>query len=485
MHRSHHPIIKARKQVVLTLALALILVTSTCSPPEPAGNPVNVLLISFDTLRPDHLSCYGYTRQTSPNLDAIAQRGVLFENFYSSTSWTLPAHMAMFTGLPDSVHGVYDNDVPALDPNRKTLAQQFKAAGYTTAGFVTGPYLHPAFGFDRGFDEYFNCMAYMEAQDFRDRRFRRFSNNTHAESHRAATNPTLFSAATNWLQQKRTEPFFLFMHVWDVHYDFTPPPPFDRKFDPDYNGPITGMNFASSPDIHPAMAKRDLDHLIALYDGEIAYTDEFVGKLMSQMDRLGLTENTLIVITADHGEEFFEHGRKGHQWTLFEEVLRIPLIISWPGHLPQGKRVTEQGRIIDLVATLTELCSLPPNTETIGTSLVAAIEGTGGRDLPVYSELDVADHPVSLRAIRTPEYKLIWDNRSQRFQLFDMQLDPQETNPLPAESIHAARALASLQDWMGRMKELAATLPRHSGRAPVDLDDQTLRRLKGLGYISD
>jgi len=146
-------------QGTLFLVLCAASFALACDPQPVAERRPNVLLISFDSLRADHLSSYGYARRTSPNIDALAARGTLFENAFSSTTWTLPAHMALFTGLPDSLHAVNDNGSPPLDPNRTTLAEQFKAAGYSTAGFVSGPYLHPVFGFGRGFDEYVNCMS--------------------------------------------------------------------------------------------------------------------------------------------------------------------------------------------------------------------------------------------------------------------------------------------------------------------------------------
>lgn len=470
-------------------ALAIALTTllsglSGCREDSSGAAGPNVILISLDSCRPDHLSAYGYSRPTSPRLDELAARGTLFENCFSSTSWTLPAHMALFTSLPDTAHGVYDNGQPPLDPYRVVLAQQFKARGYATAGFVSGPYLHPAFGFDRGFDEYFNCTSYLDAKDFTDSRFREFKADAHRESHRDVTNPRLFEKVHQWLDARGPEPFFAFVHVWDIHYDYTPPPPYDTLFDPGYTGPITGANFEKNPAIHPKMDKRDLEHVIALYDGEIACTDEYLGKLFDEIDARGLRERTLIVVTADHGEEFFEHGSKGHQKSLFEEVLRIPLIVSWPGRVPAGLRVKEQSRIIDIAPTIAELCGLPVNREGVGKSLVPSFDGRG-RDLPAYAELELATAGASLRSVRTPDYKIVWNNRRNRGNLFEIATDPGEREPRTGDSKYAEIAIKYLREWNAFVDQLAQSLPRSKGEAAAAPPEAVIEHLRTLGYIGD
>ncbi len=451
---------------------------------RPSGAGPNVVLVSLDSCRADHLSCYGYARRTSPRLDELASSGAVFENCFSSTSWTLPAHMALFTSLPDTVHGVYDNDLPPLDPDRVTIAEQFKAKGYVTAGFVSGPYLHPAFGFDRGFDFYFNCTSYLDAKEFHDERFREFRSEAHKESHRDVTNPRLFGQVDTWLSEHSESPFFAFIHVWDIHYDYTPPPPFDTMFDPDYAGSVSAIDFEKNPAIHPNMDPRDLEHVVALYDGEIASTDRYLGQLFERIASLGLTEETIVVVTADHGEEFFEHGNKGHQRSLFDEVLRIPLIVSWPGRVPKGIRVKEQTRIIDIAPTLAELCGLPPNREGVGKSLVPFFDGRG-RDLPAYSQLELASGPASLRAVRVPEFKIVWNNLRGRGNLFDLREDPRETRPLGPDSPFAVPALDYLREWNRFVDQLAESLPKSGGTDRAPVDEKTLARLREIGYIGE
>jgi arylsulfatase A-like enzyme len=441
-----------------------------------------VILISLDSCRADHLSSYGYRRPTTPNLDAVAARGALFLNAYSSTSWTLPAHMALFTALPDSVHGVNDNGRPALDPARVTLAQQFKAASYETAAFVSGPYLHASFGFDRGFDRYVNCTSYPEAKPQRGPRPPEFDPAVHDRSHLDVTNPRLFQAVEAWLGTPHDRPFFLFVHVWDIHYDYVPPPPFDKRFDPDYHGLITATDYEKSPAIHKGMDPRDLAHIVALYDGEIASTDDYLGRLFKRIDDLGLAGHTLVVVTADHGDEFFEHGNKGHQKSLYDEVLRIPLIMRWPGHVPEGVRVKEQARIIDIAPTIRALCALPPNPEGVGVSLVDHLHGRG-KDLPAYAELEVASAPLRLRSVRLPAFKLIRDLLSDRQMLYDPLADPGETALLPSNAPLAAQASRYLGDWSHYVQSLTRSLPHTGGRGAAQLPQEVVEKLKSIGYV--
>ena len=207
--------------------LGLILLAAFLPQCASKEERVSVLLISIDTLRPDHLGCYGYPRATSANIDALASEGVLFETAISSSSWTLPAHMALFTSLLDSLHGVTDNGM-SLPEGISTLASVLKEAGFRTAAVISGPYLHSAFGFSRGFDDYINVM------DF----FPKGAGHAvvppeevHLKSHKEVTSPQVTDAAIRWLESTGSTPFFLFLHYFDVHYDFLPPGSIVESFD--------------------------------------------------------------------------------------------------------------------------------------------------------------------------------------------------------------------------------------------------------------
>jgi arylsulfatase A-like enzyme len=353
----------------LMIAPVVLVLTTGCGERPPtvsgSGTPVhtgpNVLLISIDTLRADHLGVYDYHRPTSPHIDRLAAAGVVFENHISSTSWTLPAHAALFSSLPDSVHGCTDTD-RVLAGEITTLAERFRNAGYETAGFFAGPYLHPAFGLGQGFQHYENCTSYARTLDQSPARAWAMDPEGMPQSHRDVTNPTVYARLTRWLDGQRTGTFFAFVHLWDVHFDFMPPPPYDTMFDPDYDGPITGENFFFDKRIRAGMAPRDLEHLVALYDGEIAWTDEFVGRIITKLEKEGLLDETVIAVTSDHGTAFFEHGLKGHRNGLWDELIRVPFVIRYPAALEGGTRVGAQTRAIDVGPTLLELAGLGPGS---------------------------------------------------------------------------------------------------------------------------
>lgn len=304
----------------------------------PAGAP-NMILISVDSLRPDHLGCYGYPKNTSPFIDSLAEGGLLFENALSTTSWTLPAHAALFTGLRDSVHGLYDNG-KSLSEAHVTLAEALFGGGYQTAGFFGGPYLHPAFGLGQGFEVYGNCMSERPSSgsDVREQ-----ARSGHSASHADRTGPRTREAIAAWAQQAAgsQRPYFLFIHLWDVHYDYIAPEEYVSLFASDYEGPVDGQLMAN-PAIQEGMGDADRAYLMALYDAEIRFTDDVLRGIFEDLEARGMLENSLVVLTADHGEEFFEHGQKGHNKTLFDEVLRVPMIVSWKGKVLPGTRTDLQ-----------------------------------------------------------------------------------------------------------------------------------------------
>jgi arylsulfatase A-like enzyme len=451
---------------------------------DGAGDEVrrpNIVLISVDTLRPDHLGCYGYERATSPRMDRLAAEGVLFESAISSTSWTLPAHAALFTGLADSVHGCYETDRRLAD-DRVTLAERLAGLDYATVGFFAGPYLHPVFGLAQGFGDYVDCTSYadlslqsiaasggVEDEDI-DR-----------ASHRDITNPRVLAAVEDWLGAHEGGPFFMFIHLWDVHFDFVPPPPYDTMFDPDYEGSITSENFIFNDEIHADMAPRDLEHIVALYDGEIAWTDEHIGRIVDLVDGRG--EETIIVLLSDHGEEFFEHGAKGHRHALYDELIRIPLIIRFPGHVPAGHRIKAQARMIDVMPTLLEMIDASLEDDVMGQSLLPAMIGESLRgDTLAVSELTTLGR--SWRAFRRPHQKVILNLDTKGIALYDLLADPGEQSPL--------------QDF-GSTPDLVASLRADTKRgnrwlanyrsanpitvaAPV-VPERVARQLRSLGYL--
>ena len=463
------------------LALAALALAAGCG---GGPKPPNVILISVDMLRPDHLSCYGYARRTSPNIDRLAAEGALYENHIASSSWTLPSHAAIFTSLPDSLHGCTDTD-RALDPSAVTLAERFQSAGYATAGFFAGPYLHPAFGLGQGFETYEDCASYAAQIDGRPPAEWAMDKEVMLESHEDVTNERVYDRVTRWLSGRPAKPFFLFVHLWDVHFDFVPPPPWDKAFDPDYTGWVDGKNFFFDPRYNPEMAERDKEHLLALYDGEIAWTDSIVGRIRADLEKAGLLDGTVLALTSDHGTEFFEHGQKGHRRTLFDEVIKTPLIVRYPPKLAAGRRVAGQTRGIDVGPTLLELAGLPPTDQVLGRSLVPLAESPAGPGVGrAVSELFSVG--INLRTVRTSRWKLYdWIGTPEHYY-FDLQQDPGERSPrvdfdgeLGAKAVDGYEAETQAMDaFMARHPVPATTGDPMSSPPP-----EVLEQLRKQGYI--
>ena len=436
-----------------------------------APRPSHILILSIDSLRADHLGCYGYERETSPHIDRLASEGVLFERALSSTSWTLPAHAALFTGLADSLHGVTHGG-RALAAGIPTLAERLSEEGWATAAVVSGPHLHPRYGLSRGFDEYLGCMSYLDA-GFRPK----LSGNLHAASHQDVTGPCVVEQAGAWLDEHRDGPALLFLHFWDVHYDYLAPQPWAGRFDPEYLGSIDSSDFAHNPAISPDMESRDLEHVVALYDEEIAFTDSQIGEILARLDALGLRETTLVVLLADHGEAFFEHSRKGHQKDLHAEAIRIPLVLRGPG-VPTGVRRPGPASITDVMPTVLEMLGLIPDRPTgagSGRSLVGALgDANALADRLIFTELYAkAGALVSLEGL---EQKLVRDLRTRDVTRYDLSSDPLEQEPRRVSEADSK----ALTAYRTAVRLRAQEFPEPD--AVVGIDPQSRQRLKELGY---
>jgi arylsulfatase A-like enzyme len=464
------------------VAAGLGLCLTTCS--QAPDKPVNVLLISIDMLRPDHLGCYGYARNTSPNIDKLASEGVVFENHISSSSWTLPAHAALFTSMPDSLHGVTDTDKKLCD-RAVTLAQRFARAGYSTVGLFSGPYLHPAFGLGRGFAAYVDCCTNRDELDHNPPEKWAMDENAMKKSHQDITNPTVFGMFERWLAARGDKPFFTFVHMWDVHFDFIPPPPYDKQFDPDYAGKVDGSNFFFNDAINAKMDKRDLDHVIALYDGEIAWTDMFIGRMRDALEKAGVLENTVIVLTSDHGTEFFEHGDKGHRKTLYDEVVRIPLIVRYPKRLAGRTRVSEQTRIIDVGPTVLELANVGVPNNVLGESLVPLVDKPGTpRHRRAISELMSVGR--KMRTVRTLQWKFFDDMGRDTFYYYDLKNDPREQKRLTDAQSDSCKKLQGI--YLEETRNIESFVAQHKDVCvdtiePTQPPKEVIEQLRKYGYV--
>ncbi len=444
--------------------------------PETADRPVNVILISLDSLRADHVGCYGYERDTTPTLDRLAKQGIRFADAHSTSSWTLPTHLTMFTSLYQLAHGV-TVDTMTLDPLIPTLGTVFEKEGYATAGFVSAPYTAATYGYNRGMDVYEDLS---EAYGHRD------------EARSAVVAPEITKRGIEWMEKHAGEPFFMFLHYFDIHYDYTSPPPFDTMFDPHYDGPMDGRYFIESKAIHPGMPERDLEHILALYDGEIRFTDGYVAKVLDALDRLELVDNTLVMVVSDHGDEFFEHRNKGHHRSLYDEVLAVPFIVRMPGGKHAGTVVDEPVTLIDIAPTLIDAAGLERPAGMAGVSLLPAIAGDSSvlEGRPIYSEffdkrgfnLQVARRLSDRKLIQ--HFNRLLHPRSPSVELFDLASDPGERNNVAEQDSDAVRAgLTEMAGWLEEeWRAYRAIQAASVGGATLHHDQAMTERLRSLGY---
>ncbi|HEY8516447.1 MAG TPA: sulfatase [Candidatus Binatia bacterium] len=462
--------------LLLGCVAAAVLAWRAWSPREPDGPPPNVLLVSIDSLRADHLHAYGYPRETSPTIDALAKEGALFRWAVTPTTWTLPSHMTLLTAMPPEQHGVSRND-RQLDPSAITLAEVLRDAGYATAGFVAGPYVRAMYGFDQGFDVYDESIV-------KDGLFEPLRGATSPESTRLVT-----EYLEGWDRDGRRKPFFVFLHLWDPHYDYDPPPPYDTMFDPDYTGTISGVDFLLNTRVRPDMDRRDLEHIVALYDGEIRYTDEHLGRIVDLLRRLGVLDDTIVVVTADHGEEFFEHGRKGHGEVLYDETMLVPLVIRYPRRVEPGRVIEEQVRLMDVAPTILELAGVeapadfgtPAGTPHGATSFASALAPDGDEPPSLLAFGTTKMGKFTRRAVRRLDGKLIVQSPGPPHpEAYDLATDPGErVNLLRQDDKH--KLAEDLEGELASWASLWAEGPRYAKSLEVPSSQE--ERLRALGYI--
>jgi len=431
---------------------------------ERTVRPRNVVLISIDSLRADHLGCYGYHRPTSPRLDALAAAGARFNAAYTTASWTLPSHASQLTGRYPLSHGAVTLD-RRLSTATPTIPTILGPAGFTTGGFVSFEFLRRRYGFDAGF-EYFDDFT--TAVD---------GNN---EEHHLTTGPLLNAEIVPWIENHANRPFFLFVHNFDVHYDYNPPAPYDTMFDDDYSGPDL-RRYSQNPNIHADMPARHLEQFVALYDGEIRFTDTVIGEIIDAIDRAGVGDDTLLIVTADHGEEFFDHGDRGHGTTMYEEVMRVPLIMRWPRGLEAGRTVETPVSVVDLAPTIYDLTGVDGPVGLDGESLAPLMNGADVSPRPIYGHLYARKRPIITAMVRLGSEKYVQDLRAPQAQLFDLGSDPQELRNALGMS-DSAPLTTPMVAWLGQQWRAYRALPTAT-EGHIEVDQQNINNLRALGYV--
>ncbi len=436
-------------------ALAAVLAACGAGPPDetPESRRPNVVLYVVDTVRADRLGVYGYEKPTSPRLDAFATTAVLFENAYAQSSWTRPAVASLFTGLLPPAHRTVGRR-SVLPEDVTTLAEILAANGYEGMGLARNPNVGRAFGFAQGF-------ARFRSED-RER------------------DETMLDRVRSWLDERQSadRPFFLFLHAIDPHGPYDPAPEFEEMFDagaaPEEYRTVRYLLRLNRGEAAPGPGTAEA--LSRLYDAEVAQNDRAFGELLDELEIRGLGDDTAVVHVSDHGEEFAEHGRWEHGLSLYEEVLRVPLVMRLPGVAP--RRVEAPAQHVDVLPTLLGYLGIeaPP---TDGRDLLSA--GRRGDPPPdVYSHLDVDGHRAA--AVIRGRYKLVLPRSPSQGtdpMLFDLDVDPGELEDLAADRPDVVeRMLVLLAE-----RNLAAAVESAEEIEDDQLDEDARRRLRALGYV--
>lgn len=451
------------------------------------------MLISLDTLRADHLGIYGYPRPTSPVIDALGREGTVFEDVSTTSPWTLPSHASLLTGLYPNRHGAIDWEA-ALDVSLPTLAATLSGRGYATAAVVNTLHLSERFGLPRGFEKFLYVKENEE---------------------RVSPSTWVTDQAIEWLDELRDRRVFLFMHYYDVHSRYAALPRYERQFVSPYDGPADGSStqlylYLLSPEFiagcradpdrescrtwakRPIVAEADaafervdfdaadVRHLVDLYDSGVRQTDAELGRLVDFLRTEQLLDETLVVITADHGEQFLEHGSVLHSRTHYQEVMRVPLILRGPG-IPAGRRIATPVSLVDVVPTVLAALGETGSGQLDGMDLSplwktpGAADAPGGlarfRDRTMFSEAAASNVVLAARLGR---HKLHYNRLTGETELYDLESDPAERTNL-AESDPATVA------------ELRPLLEKRTGDGPrgdaVELTTEEAERLHALGYL--
>lgn len=383
--------------------------------------PKNVILITISTLGADHVSCLGYERDTTPNFDDFGEENILFRNVFATSGWMMPAHGSIFTSLYPSVHGATHIN-KSLGDKHYTLAEILSDNGYYCVGFCCNPRLDQEHGFAQGFDIYDDYSVSMILHSLA------FGNEGTFDINKQRTNALINDAAIRWLQNNTHKPFFMFVHYYDNHWDYLPPSPYYNLYDPDYDGPIDGTEIAREPLFSNPPSERDIQHIIALYDGEVKQTDNDLGEMLKVLKDRGVLDNSIVIILGDHGEQFYEHGHTSHQG-VFEELIHIPLAVSIPGTQAKGQIVDSLISQVDILPTILDYLQIPVPDGCQGKSFKPVIEGqVEAVNEFVFAEYTGGAVPDSY-AVRSARYHFCQEAGSEPFA-YDLAKDPLEQNKI-------------------------------------------------------
>jgi len=398
---------------------------------------LNVLVVTIDTCRADHLGCYGYEKARTPVIDSLAASGVLFEKAFALQPATLPSHSTIFTGTHPAHHKVLDNGLFALPGEAETMAEVFQDEGVTTGAIISAFVLHRQYGLDQGFDFYDDRLT---------------ENKAHTAMYDEMKASVVSDRAINFIEQNGDGRFFLWLHYFDPHAGYLPPAEFEGRFE------------------HP-------------YDGEIAYVDRELGRVIGALEKRGLRAKTLIVVTADHGESLDEHGEHTHGMFLYNATQHVPLIMSLEGTLPRNRRIEENVSLMDIMPTVLDIAGIPVPEDVQGLSLADLIFSDGAdhkrRPAPVIMET----HSPWYQHGFSPSYAVIRDGykyiKSPKPELYDLVSDPDELRNIIGDRPSLA---SDLSNTLEKTRARYAASPLKSP-AEIYMTEKSRRRLESLGYL--
>ena len=402
--------------------------------------PTHVILITVDTLRADHLGCYGNRNVSTPTADRLARDGVLYRHVLAQTPLTLPSHTAILTGTYPMWNGVEDLTTTGLGPGIPTLAEVFKKHGYATAAFVSAFVLHSMWGLKRGFDVYDDVINPQDEKS-----------PSHPRLERRAS--ATVDHALNWLESNGSRPFFLWLHLYDPHTPYDPPEPFKTRFRGDP------------------------------YNGEIAYADQQLGRVMAFLQARNLYDSSLILLASDHGEGLGDHGEQEHGLFIYDSTIRVPLILKLPGGIKPARRTIDQvANTVDIAPTLAQVCGFPSadSASFQGRSLFPLVLSSAGAQAregyaqSLYPRTSFGWH--SLHGIETERYHYI---EAPREELYDLEQDPREEHNLFGEKPSLA---ATLRENLHAIQS-RYTRPAGQESSAANVDLEKLRELRALGYV--
>ncbi len=397
---------------------------------------MNALLVTIDTCRADHLGAYGYKKGATPNLDRLAQEGVVFENAFALQPITLPSHSTIMTGMHPAAHGVLDNGLFKLPPGARTIAEIERDKGRQTGAVVASFVLNSRFGLDRGFDTYDDDLVEKI--------------NSSSSSFDEILASAVSDRALEWIGGRKSSRWFLWLHYFDPHAPYNPPARHER----------------------PGMSS---------YDGEIAFVDAELGRVLSFLEESGLRDNTLVMVVGDHGEGLGEHGEETHGYFLYDSTTRVPMILSMPGSIPAGLRIKERVTLMDAAPTIADATGTGEGESFQGRSLLPLVFGR--EDGPERGSIISMTHLPWYQHGWSPSYSIRKDDvkyiMSPRPELYDQGKDPAETNDL----IEGEKGLAEAMKRELK-KELIELGEEKLGDGRLALDEEAREKLAALGYIS-